>query len=131
MKLIFIRHGDPDYAHNTVTEKGKRECALLAERAAAWPHIAGVFVSPYGRAQDTARPVAEALGLEMETLPWLREFDHHIIYPRTGKEKAAAWDWWPQDFYAEELLFDRKRWHELPAFKKGELESFYADPLRL
>ena len=125
MKLIFIRHGDPDYKHNTVTAKGAREAALLAERASAWKDIAGVFVSPYGRAADTAKPLVETLGLTAETMPWLREFDHHIIYPRTGAEKAAAWDWFPQDFYGEELLFDRKRWHQLPAFRDGELEAHY------
>lgn len=33
MRLLFIRHGDPDYVHDTLTEKGHREAALLAERA--------------------------------------------------------------------------------------------------
>lgn len=25
MKIIFIRHGDPDYVNDTLTEKGRRE----------------------------------------------------------------------------------------------------------
>ena len=33
MRILFIRHGDPDYANDTLTEKGHREAALLAERA--------------------------------------------------------------------------------------------------
>ena len=32
MKLIIIRHGDPDYEHDTLTEKGIREAKLLSER---------------------------------------------------------------------------------------------------
>jgi len=32
MRIIFVRHGDPDYANDTLTEKGWREAALLAER---------------------------------------------------------------------------------------------------
>ena len=32
MRLLIIRHGDPDYAHDTLTEKGHREAALLAEK---------------------------------------------------------------------------------------------------
>ena len=25
MRIIFVRHGDPDYEHDTLTEKGHRE----------------------------------------------------------------------------------------------------------
>ena len=31
MRLIFIRHGDPDYKNDDVTEKGKREVELLTK----------------------------------------------------------------------------------------------------
>ncbi len=34
MKLIFIRHGDPDYEHDTLTEKGIRE-------ARCWENVYG------------------------------------------------------------------------------------------
>ena len=33
MKLIFIRHGEPDYEADSLTEKGWREAELLAKRA--------------------------------------------------------------------------------------------------
>ena len=32
MRLLIIRHGDPDYANDTLTEKGHREAQLLAEK---------------------------------------------------------------------------------------------------
>ena len=32
MRLILIRHGDPDYVRDSLTEKGFREANLLAER---------------------------------------------------------------------------------------------------
>ena len=31
MRLLIIRHGDPDYEKDCLTEKGKKEAALLAE----------------------------------------------------------------------------------------------------
>ena len=34
MRILIIRHGDPDYAHDTLTEKGHRETKLLAEKLA-------------------------------------------------------------------------------------------------
>ena len=32
MRILVIRHGDPDYAHDSLTEKGFREVNLLAEK---------------------------------------------------------------------------------------------------
>ena len=33
MRILMIRHGDPDYVNDTLTEKGWREAALLADTA--------------------------------------------------------------------------------------------------
>ena len=35
MRILLIRHGDPDYEHDTLTEKGRREAELLAKRASS------------------------------------------------------------------------------------------------
>lgn len=32
MRILIIRHGDPDYERDSLTEKGWREVELLAER---------------------------------------------------------------------------------------------------
>ena len=37
MRILFIRHGDPDYARDSLTEKGRREARLLADRAERYP----------------------------------------------------------------------------------------------
>jgi broad specificity phosphatase PhoE len=34
MRLYIIRHGDPDYATDSLTEVGQREAQALAERLA-------------------------------------------------------------------------------------------------
>ena len=31
MKIIMIRHGEPDYSKDALTEKGEREAACLAK----------------------------------------------------------------------------------------------------
>ena len=36
MHLIFIRHADPDYKIDSLTEKGFREAELLGKRVSAW-----------------------------------------------------------------------------------------------
>lgn len=32
MRILFIRHGDPDYAVDGLTDKGRTEAGLLAKR---------------------------------------------------------------------------------------------------
>lgn len=54
MKIIFIRHGEPDYSIDSLTEKGWREAYALADRIQKWD-VKDFYVSPLGRAQDTAK----------------------------------------------------------------------------
>ena len=37
MRILFIRHGDPDYENDTLTEKGCREADLLAQKSVFSP----------------------------------------------------------------------------------------------
>ena len=88
MRILFIRHGDPDYVNDTLTEKGRREAAALAERAAALD-LGTCFVSPLGRAQATAAYSLEKLGRTAVTLDWLREFPAQIDLNRAEHLRAA------------------------------------------
>ena len=54
MRLLLIRHGDPDYIHDTLTEKGEKEAELLADMISRQQHIDSIYVSPLGRARKTA-----------------------------------------------------------------------------
>ena len=47
MRLLIIRHGDPDYARDNLTEKGKREAKLLSEMLAK-DKIDYLYCSPLG-----------------------------------------------------------------------------------
>ena len=111
MKLLIIRHGEPDYRHDSLTEKGRREAKCLAD------HLCGqdltyIYTSPYGRAKETASYTLEKLGLEAEELPWLKEFDKKIRRPDDRLLKHIAWDWLPQDWTKDPRLYDRDRWME-------------------
>ena len=125
MHLIFIRHGDPDYEKNSLTEKGKREAELLADRVSRWK-IDGLYVSPYGRAQDTASPFLNRIGCLPETLPWLKEFDYKIKDPLTGKERGC-WDWMPERYFAEKKFFDRNAWYGTKTMKSGKIKEKFSE----
>ena len=55
MKIVMIRHGDPDYVNDSLTEKGRREALALA-RYLSDKHVTKFYCSPLGRARDTAAP---------------------------------------------------------------------------
>lgn len=74
MRLLLIRHGDPDYERDTLTEAGRREAELLAERAGELS-FGTCFTSPLGRAKDTAKIAVRDLGLPLVEKTWLQEFN--------------------------------------------------------
>jgi len=59
MKLYLIRRGDPDYANDTVTDRGHREASALVEYLQR-EGIEQIVTSPLGRARDTVRYTAKA-----------------------------------------------------------------------
>ena len=125
MRLLFIRHGDPDYAVDSLTETGKLEAQLLAERIAPM-EVTEFFVSPMGRARDTARPTLEKAGRCAKECAWLQEFSIGVHRPDKGGELSAVpWDWLPQDWSRYPLLVDREHWHEHPVFAEMDLKSAY------
>lgn len=73
MRLLFIRHGDPDYDTDSLTEQGRIEAEALA-RHIREEGIDVMYQSPLGRARETAAFCGKALGMKAETLDWLQEF---------------------------------------------------------
>ncbi len=118
MKIILIRHAEPNYAIDSLTEKGWREAALLAQRLAMLPPADGYYCSPLGRAKDTAKPAMEILGKNCEILPWLREFSGTVIDPETGKERIP-WDLKPSLWRDDPQLLSNKDWLVHPLMQTG------------
>ncbi len=123
MKLIFIRHGEPDYSIDSLTEKGFREARLLAERTAKW-NVTDFYCSPLGRARDTAAPTLEQTGREAATLEWLREFDAPI-WDEMMTRRKVPWDFYPEFVTAHPELFDLRHWQENPVMAEGNVGAEY------
>lgn len=118
MKLIIIRHAEPDYPNNSLTAKGFIEAELLAKRIGSLPNVAGVFTSPIARAVLTAKPCCSRLGIEPEVLPWLQEFRGKILDPETGEERIP-WDLKHKHFETHPSLFDEALWVDHPLMTTG------------
>lgn len=126
MKLVIIRHGEPDYEIDGLTEKGKVEADLLAERLAGF-HMDEIYVSPLGRARETAEPTLTKCGRSATELEWLKEFPPLIQRPdRPEGVKSISWDWMPKDWTVCPEFYDAKQWMNHPVMQAGHVGEEYA-----
>ena len=124
MKLLLIRHGDPDYAKDWLTPKGLREAEFLAEKISR-QDVKEVYVSPLGRAKATASCTLKRMGREAVELEWLREFPVKIHRPDFEGEGPVAWDGLPQDWMQEDEFFDEHDWGSQQVFQEAKLKAEY------
>ena len=112
LKLYLLRHGETIYSRTggycgdldpELTENGQKMAAAFAKahQAIAWD---AVFVSPMKRTIATAKPLCEAIGLEMQFRDGLREL-------RYGK-----WEGLTNEFVKENYSEDYLRWLTEPAW---------------
>ena len=112
LKLYLLRHGETAYSRTggycgdldpDLTTNGEKMAAAFAKahQAIAWD---AVFVSPMKRTIATAKPLCEAIGMEMQFRDGLREL-------RYGK-----WEGLTNEFVKENYSEDYLRWLTEPAW---------------
>lgn len=124
MRILIIRHGDPDYENDTLTQKGVREAELLAKKLAA-EKIDYIYCSPLGRARKTCEIATEGKNMKAEILPWLQEFFYPITLP-TG-EKHIPWDFLPALREEYPQLQDKDGWLNVPFINKTSVPEKYSE----
>ena len=121
MKLLIVRHADPDYSIDSLTPTGWREAELLSDRLVRTP-ADFYYVSPLGRAQDTASLTLKKLNRTAETCEWLQEFSPRIIKP--GMDRTSCiWDWLPELWTKELRYYDPEEWYHTDAMRSIHVEE--------
>lgn len=123
MKILIIRHADPDYDADSLTTQGWKEAQMLSERISAMD-IAKFYVSPLGRAKDTASLTLKKMHREAEECQWLREFAP-LIHRPDKEGKSITWDWLPQDWTVIGDFYDHKKWMEHASMQEGNVAEEY------
>lgn len=123
MKLIIVRHADPDYSIDSLTEKGWREAELLSERLTKLD-VKAFYVSTMGRAKDTASFTLKKLGRTAIPCEWLREFSVSVQKPDVGAH-SGAWDWLPQSWTSIPEFYSEQEWLDVPVFAESEVPNRY------
>ena len=126
MRLIIIRHAEPDYEHDTITPKGRREAEILADHLSEIK-ADSVYVSPLGRARATAAPYLEKTGKTATVIDWLEEVPNRIDRPDDDTKKNIVWDWLPQDWTKEADFYDINKWAKDERLADGEVLEKYKE----
>ncbi len=96
-RIILVRHGQTEWNRIErfrgqmdvpLNEMGHRQAEAIAKALTGWPVVA-VYASPLCRAQDTARPIAEAFQLPCQTLDGLLDI-HYGQWAGLSPEEAQA-----------------------------------------
>ena len=91
MRIIFVRHGHPDYAHDCLTELGRQHAAAAALRLQD-EGIEAIYSSTHGRAMETASHLAEALYLPVTGCDFMREINWGSVDGEPLFADGHPWD---------------------------------------
>ena len=118
MLLYILRHGDPIYNPDTLTEKGKLQAKALAERLAVHG-LDRVYCSPHGRARETAQPTCEKLGLEMQIEDWTAEKYAWADFAVPDEKGRMHWAFFTQikKIAQDPAVLGEKPWYEAEHLK--------------
>lgn len=120
MRIIFVRHGEPDYAHDCLTAQGRIQAAAAAERLAG-EEISEIYASPCGRAAETAAYTARKLDLPVTTLDYM----HEISWGGEGIPQDGH-PWTLGDWMLEEGFdFFGQDWQEHSYFRGNLATEYY------
>ena len=95
MLLYYVRHGDPIYHPDSLTELGEAQAKALVKRLTLYG-LDKIYCSTSIRAQRTAKPTCDALKKEPVLLDWTNE--HYTWLEFTFLNEKGERDW----FYCQD-----------------------------
>ena len=153
--LLLIRHGENDFVKKGrlpgrtpglhLNQRGQEQAAALAETLKKLP-LRAIYASPLERAVETAGPLAQALGLEIQLRPGLQDTDVGEWQGQLLKDLRKLPLWKQVQSRPSEVRFPGgESFQELHERLIGEIESlrvahkpkdllalvFHCDPIKL
>lgn len=125
MILYIVRHGEPIYGPDTLTELGKKQALALVRRFEK-TGLDRIFSSPMGRARETAQPTAETLGLPVKIEPWMREIWPELAPPLADGRRTFVIDMPADTFRSPENRDHYNDWYNMPALDTLEGKQVWA-----
>ncbi len=119
MRIIFVRHGHPNYELDCLTTLGHKHGDAVAERLKSEP-IEKIYSSTCGRAMETAEHIDQNFGLGVEGLEFMREIKWGSIDDSPVYEDGHPW--MNSDYLVEQGkdLLD-KTWRESEQYRNNKV----------
>ena len=118
MRLIFVRHGEPNYDLDCLTELGHKQAKIAAKRLMN-EGIEKIFSSPLGRAYQTAQAFSEASGLkQIEIVDFMKEIRYGLEDALYMDDKYNPWEIANQAM-GEGVNLQDPNWEAFPDFKEN------------
>ncbi len=119
MRIIFVRHANPNYELDCLTELGRMQAELTASRLLS-EGIERIYSSSCGRALETASYTARLLGLDITPCDFMREISWG---PIDGEKLPDGGEPWiaTRRAIANNESITRPDWRELPTYAKSEI----------
>ena len=119
MRIIFVRHGHPDYAHDCLTELGRQHAAAAALRLQD-EGIEAIYSSTHGRAMETASHLADALHLPVTGCDFMREINWGSVDGEPLFADGHPWDTVDRMVAQGESLVDPD-WQNSETFRRNRV----------
>ncbi|MBQ9098855.1 MAG: histidine phosphatase family protein [Clostridia bacterium] len=119
MLLFYIRHGDPIYSPDSLTELGEEQArALVSRMERCRPDK--IFASVLHRAYLTAKPTADRSGMGIERLGFLDETQAYLDMKCTDSTGRTGWAFclreYQELFVTPEVRKMGRNWYQHPYF---------------
>lgn len=122
MRLLLIRHGEPDYDNNTLTPQGFKEAEALGEFYRDFD-FDEAYSSPLNRAKFTAEAFMKFHPEKKFTIKnWLKEMEVPIKVPYTDLE-VLPWDFIPAEFVRHKTFFSGDKYLSSEWLRGGTVEA--------
>lgn len=127
MLLYYIRHGEPIYNPNTLTELGKKQAEALSNRLTLCG-LDEIYSSSSNRAIETARPAADKLNLKIRILDECNEDYAWIGFTDIDRTDGKRKWFYQIDeikklFISDEVRLLGKKWYEHEIFANTNLQN--------
>ena len=126
MLLYYVRHGDPIYDPDSLTELGHKQARALSKRMALYG-LDEIYASTSVRATMTAQPTAERLNKPITPCEWAHEGLVWQDFTVTKSDGTRCWAFHNQTycdlFNSDEVIALQDKWYTHPAFANDNFAS--------
>ena len=123
MKILVIRHGEPDYSKDCLTQNGTLQAKMLAKRLES-EDIAAAYTSTMGRARQTAHIALTGRNIPLTEFDWLREFDVRVK-DKDISEPVPVWDLYPKNWTGIAEYYDKELFYTAADAMQSDIHKRY------